>query len=469
VSGSITTPTGSTAVYQIQNIKSGLTLDVANNSFEDGGVVHQWGSVNGALNQQWSLSTDVDVDGGPAWECAKVVEDENTYYHIIAKHSEWALSVSGNLLTAGAQVVHAEPSGTAKNDNWRFVPTERGFYHVIAEHSGLALALGGAGGDGTPVVQATARATSNVDDWCFISAGNGLYEVRNRKSAKSLDVDASGVVHVWTHWGGPQQLFSLKVADAAHVPPPDPGWGCATFTENVYHHIIVQHNGMALTVEGAGTAVGANVHQYPVSPATNDNWRFVPTEHGFYHVLVQHSGLALAVAGTGMDGSNVIVTNSSLTDEKEDWCFVPIGAAGAYEIRNRKSAKSVDVTDYSFTVGANVHVWSHWGGDNQKFFVEPINPVIPITARSAWSPTVTTPLIAAAAANLPDGKILFWSSFSKTFWQNDNGVQTYTGMYNPTTGSISERLVQTNHDSTYHHILVQDIVAARFETNPLFT
>jgi hypothetical protein len=238
------------------------------------------------------------------------------------------------------------------------------------------------------------------------------------------------------------------------------------FSPNVSYHITVQRNGLALAqLAEAGTTSGqAIVQQSPVSPDTSDNWQFVSTTAGFYKVLVQKSGLALAVDRTmgGADGSDVIVTNSNSTDGSEDWCIVAVGSSndGVYEFRNRQSDQRVTVpanTSYANNV-VDVQAFGElFGGlkDNQKFRVEPANTAQLSVARNTWEAVAATRLVAATAANLPDGNILFWgSSTNKTYSQNavhhKIGSQvTYTGLYNLATGTITERLVSTTSHNMY--------------------
>ncbi len=69
-------------------------------------------------------------------------------------------------------------------------------------------------------------------------------------------------------------------------------------------------------------------------------------------------------------------------------------------------------------------------------------------AQGSWSPVYTSDnMIASASANLPDGKILSWSAFMPTsFNQNDNG-RTYTSIFDPTTNSFLSTIVSnTGHD-----------------------
>lgn len=63
-----------------------------------------------------------------------------------------------------------------------------------------------------------------------------------------------------------------------------------------------------------------------------------------------------------------------------------------------------------------------------------------------WSPPVPTPLVPVAASNLPDGRVLLWSAYDRFDYGGDRGM-TYTAIFDPATGAVTERLVsETGHD-----------------------
>jgi galactose oxidase len=188
---------------------------------------------------------------------------------------------------------------------------------------------------------------------------------------------------------------------------------------------------MALSVEGV--ASGAIVVQTPATSALNDNWSLVPTLGGYYHVIAQHSGLAMTATSTQF-GASVVQRAPSLSSS-DDWCFIPVGNSN-YEIRNRLSTKCIDVADFSQVAGARVQMWPYVGGPNQKFTVEAVGPVVPTPPLPVqkWLPPVETPVLAASAANLPDGRILMWASKDRSGFGTDPSLLTWTAIYNPVTG-----------------------------------
>jgi hypothetical protein len=192
---------------------------------------------------------------------------------------------------------------------------------------------------------------------------------------------------------------------------------------------------MALSVNG--TESGASVVQNPSTTALNDNWSLVPTSNGYYHVIAQHTGLAMYANGTNQ-GANVVQRLASIS-AGDDWCFLPVGG-NLYEIRNRLSARCVDVASFSKVAGSRLHMWTFVNGTNQKFAMQVAGNVTttPAVSTAPWLTPVETPVLAASAAHLADGRILLWASKGrKLFGTEKDGVpstETWTAIYNPTTG-----------------------------------
>src|SRR6185369_3660635 len=79
--------------------------------------------------------------------------------------------------------------GTARNDQWRLVPTDSGYYQLINRKSGQALNVNGASlSDGATILQWPAGATKQNDQWMPVSVGGGYYNLVNRHSGLLLDV-----------------------------------------------------------------------------------------------------------------------------------------------------------------------------------------------------------------------------------------------------------------------------------------
>ncbi len=67
-------------------------------------------------------------------------------------------------------------------------------------------------------------------------------------------------------------------------------------------------------------------------------------------------------------------------------------------------------------------------------------------SQARWSPRFTLPLVPAAAANLPDGRVLLWSAEERFSFGAIVG-RTYTATFDPATGTSTERTVtETGHN-----------------------
>ncbi len=67
-------------------------------------------------------------------------------------------------------------------------------------------------------------------------------------------------------------------------------------------------------------------------------------------------------------------------------------------------------------------------------------------SQGTWSASIGLSLVPAAAANLPDGKLLLWSAQDR-FAFNASPGSTYTSIFDPATGTSVERLItETNHN-----------------------
>ena len=127
------------------------------------------------------------------------------------------------------------------------------------------------------------------------------------------------------------------------------------------------------------------------------------------------------------DGAFIEATTGNYTDGRDLWCLVAT-VDDIFLLVNAKSRRVVDVTDFSRSDGTKMQQWYNSGSINQQWRFSPIS------GPDVWLLPVTTPVIAASAANLPDGRILMWASQSRTGFGLDPSLATWTAIYNPSTG-----------------------------------
>lgn len=293
----------------------------------------------------------------------------------------------------------------------------------------------------------TSSFTDGRDKWCLriVANTNGSYLLENAKTKKIVDVAGfsqlnGAKIHQWTNVGGTNQRWTFSIdTDSAYVP----AWECIGFSTDASYKIVAKHSSKVLAVVGSAQA-GAKIQQNSVAGLVNE-WKLVSTNNGFYHITEPRSGLAMKVVGGTQDGTNVILSTPTQGVD-DDWCFMPLGNS-LYEIRNRETGKCIDVSGISMADGALIHQWGYLGGDNQKFSMvspstapiksptsAPIAQINPPLVHSLWQGPIKTPVIAAAAASLPDGRIVMWAAKNRIHFAGSEGAQTWTAMYDPSTG-----------------------------------
>ncbi len=119
------------------------------------------------------------------------------------------------------------------------------------------------------------------------------------------------------------------------------------------------------------------------------------------------------------------------------------------------------LTLLTLEIGIVGHAWSHVDEDyaaaelarqrNEPAFVAPEQESLsadeplaqqalaadePLDQVGQWGPVTTWPFVFASAANLPDGRIIAWGGNNRTTF--NGGSNTYTGIWDPTTGQIAE-------------------------------
>jgi galactose oxidase len=86
-----------------------------------------------------------------------------------------------------------------------------------------------------------------------------------------------------------------------------------------------------------------------------------------------------------------------------------------------------------------------WSSASEINLLGPAGSVV--SQRGTWSAPIGFPLVPVAAAQLPNGKILTWSSYAVDTFGGSPGGRTITATYDPATGVVTQRTVtETGHD-----------------------
>ncbi|WP_367129397.1 glycoside hydrolase N-terminal domain-containing protein [Saccharothrix sp. HUAS TT1] len=151
-----------------------------------------------------------------------------------------------------------------------------------------------------------------------------------------------------------QAGHTYRVTSQGQPPLVEPG---------VDYHLVAQHSGKRADVNGASTAVGAALVQWPGTGGANQRFEFLPSgDH--YRVRARHSGLVLQVSGTGT-GVDITQQRDAGTPNQL-WRLVDHGG-GVVSLVNQQSGLAMDVWSASTADGARISQWTATGSSNQRF------------------------------------------------------------------------------------------------------
>ncbi|MDQ1017584.1 RICIN domain-containing protein [Streptomyces afghaniensis] len=140
--------------------------------------------------------------------------------------------------------------------------------------------------------------------------------------------------------------------------------------DGTVYRLVARHSGKVADVEGARTANGTNVDQWPWLNQANQKWTFTSTGDGYYKIKGVGSGKLLEVAGLSRaDGGNVGIW-ADANAPQQHWAVTPTGD-GSYFLVNRYSGLCLGVDEGSTADGANVEQQPYASQTRQQWQIVP--------------------------------------------------------------------------------------------------
>lgn len=240
-------------VYYIENVFSGLYLDIENGSNADGANVRQW-SYNGSQAQKFKLVSDgngyysiltgatnytgcVDITSGSADDGANVEQwtywggDMQKFEVVHVGGGKYAIKTKCSSGKSGLDVYAWSKEAGGNINQWNYWGGEcqlwylkaaeastayEGTYYLQSKSSGLYLDVeNGANTDGANIQQWQYNGC-DAQKFKFVADGNGDYYILTGASGytKCLDIYNNGTadgtnVDQWTYWGGKMQKYHI--------------------------------------------------------------------------------------------------------------------------------------------------------------------------------------------------------------------------------------------------------------------
>ncbi len=324
------------AVYMIQNVNSGLYLEVDGGKAADGTNVQQWGANEPASHNTWRVLSDGD--------------GYYTLYPQIGDKVSYLLDVAGNAAANGTNL-GIWSATDADAQRFKFYEAADGVYYLLTKTSGDQSCVA--------VQEASTSAGANVVEW-----------------AVNLS-DTS------------QQWKLTQVEDT----------GCVMDTTKTYQFRNANSN-LYLEVANGKAEDGSNVQQWGADqPAAHNSWTLKEFGGGYYYILsALADGKTYYLNSVGeTDGSNIeIHTNNKSSSHLFKFVKNP---DGTYTIltRTSKDQAAVEVANAEKSSGANVQQWAVNGNTCQKWNAVAFTTTTSVSTTAATTTTTAATTFASSA------------------------------------------------------------------------
>ncbi len=142
--------------------------------------------------------------------------------------------------------------------------------------------------------------------------------------------------------------------------------GTDTFYNAAYYRFLNLNSGQALDVNGASTANGAGIIQWPQNGGNNQQWQITDNGGGYYKITNRNSGQALDVNMSSTANGAGIIQWPWNGGNNQQWQLTAT-STGVYKAINRNSGLALDVNGASTANGAGIIQWPWGGGNNQQW------------------------------------------------------------------------------------------------------
>lgn len=331
------------------------------------------------------------------------------------------MDVRGASTAAGSGVVQWACSWS-QNQLW--LPTTTGGYTTLkAAHSGLCL----------DVANGSALAGTQVNQWTCTGAANQQFTLRQQGNGLAVVARHSGLC-----LGIENDGAGARIVQQACTGAPGQTWLWRTPATGPV--LSLQTDQCADVVYGS-QAAGAGVVQWSCGGGANQQWQ-IGAANGYFSLKAAHSGQCLDVANASTAAGAALTQWGCNGANNQQFKLQMQG--GGFALVARHSGLCVGLENGGAANGTRLTQQGCNGSASQTWQLPGL--AADAARLGVWSPPQAISLVPVAAANLPDGKVLFWSAYDRFNFGGDNG-KTYTSIWDPSTGAATETLVtNTGHD-----------------------
>lgn len=273
-------------------------------------------------------------------------------YSITSKFNGKSLDLKDGETKDGTQIQQWTFTG-GSHQEWRLTAVDDTYCKILSMKD-ESKCIGIDGSDAADGLNVTLQTYIGTDNQLFRIVQDGAFYGIVSKCSESkagLDVydwseENGGVIHQWNYWKGDCQTWKITPV-------------CPTVTDGNY------------TIRNLNSNLFLSAKDDNVIQSMETAWTITSQTDGTY-IIQNENGKALTVDnGSSDDGANISLADATGTDAQKFRLYC--NADGSYTLLSAVSdGKScADVYEISLEDGANICQWNYWGGNGQKFIIEP--------------------------------------------------------------------------------------------------
>lgn len=191
-----------------------------------------------------------------------------------------------------------------------------------------------------------------TDEGIITISNNGVYG--HLTGARALEFDSKGTMYLLPGWD-----YVTEIIDYSGT-----------------YNIVSKKSNLLMDVYNGGKEQGVNVIQWPENGGQNQQWKFELQDNGFYKITSVLSGLSLDVYNAGLSEGNRVIQWPYHGGANQQWQLWE-NSDGTICFKSRLSFEKynnyvLDVYSGGVAPGVNVIQWSSNNGDNQKWYLQPV-------------------------------------------------------------------------------------------------
>ena len=307
--------------------------------------------------------------------------DKEGFYKITAMHTGKSLTVKGNKLTEGTEIVQSEYKGL-DSQKWILRDSgKNGWVISLLSNPQLSISVKGSIKNGAILILSKTKDNDSQMFYMYnITADertkqDGIYKIAiGKDSSKTIEVAGSNTadnskVDIWNYGNATAQKFYLS------------------YDKEGFYKITAMHTGKSLTVKGNKLTEGTEIVQSEYKGLDSQKWILRDSgKNGWVISLLSNPQLSISVKGSIKNGAILILSKTKDNDSQMFYMYnittdERTKQDGIYKIAiGKDSSKTIEVAGSSTSNNAKVDIWNYGNVDAQRFYLQYLDGFYKITA-----------------------------------------------------------------------------------------